>query len=123
MWDWEISRRGGGLRPMRRGPDEARPQGRLRRKWACAECEGQRGLLDLGGAVVNLQQKSTLLDVDDVLDLLRAEVASTGSQSEWARQKKVNRTIVSAILKRRRRFQPKVIRALGLKKIDAYTRS
>ena len=71
---------------------------------------------------MNQQQKSLLLDSDDVLDLLREEVASSGSQSEWARQNKVNRTIVSAILKRRRRFQPKVIQALGLRKIDAYTR-
>jgi hypothetical protein len=35
--------------------------------------------------------KLELLDIKDVLALLRAEISSAGSQTEWARRKNVGR--------------------------------
>jgi hypothetical protein len=39
-----------------------------------------------------------LLDSADVLKLLRSEIASAGSQTEWARQKSVDRVTISYVL-------------------------
>ena len=50
-----------------------------------------------------------------------AEIAKAGSQSEWARKSGVHRTAINAILKGRKKVQHKLIVALGLKKIEAYT--
>jgi hypothetical protein len=66
--------------------------------------------------------KSSLLDKDDVLRLLRDAVAKAGNQSAWAREKNINRTAVSAILNGRKNLQPKILAALKLKKAEAYTR-
>src|SRR5215475_1137838 len=53
---------------------------------------------------------------------MRAAIAEAGSQSEWARRKGINRTAVSAILNGRKGLQPKIVAALQLKKVEAYTR-
>lgn len=66
--------------------------------------------------------KSEFLLLEDVLDILRAEVARVGSQSEWARQNEVSRTILNRILSGRRALQPKVLKALGLKETVVYER-
>jgi len=66
-------------------------------------------------------KQPALMDRDDVLNLLRAEIAKAGSQSEWARKSGVHRTAINAILKGRKKVQHKLIVALGLKKIEAYT--
>lgn len=66
--------------------------------------------------------KSSLLDKDDVLRLLRDAVAKAGNQSAWAREKNINRTAVSAILNGRKNLQPKILAALKLRKAEAYTR-
>jgi hypothetical protein len=66
--------------------------------------------------------KSSLLDKDDVLRLLRDAVSKAGNQSAWAREKNINRTAVSAILNGRKNLQPKILTALKLKKAEAYTK-
>ena len=68
------------------------------------------------------KNKPSLLDKDDVLKLMRAAIAEAGSQSEWARRKGINRTAVSAILNGRKGLQPKIVAALQLRKVEAYTR-
>jgi DNA-binding phage protein len=66
--------------------------------------------------------KSEFLVLEDVLNILRAEVATAGGQSQWARQNGVSRTILNRILSGHRNLQPKVLRALGLKETIVYTR-
>jgi hypothetical protein len=63
-----------------------------------------------------------VLNAQDVLALLRAEVAKSGSQSKWARQHGVDRSVVSAVINGTKPLQPKIIRALGLKGTIAYAR-
>jgi hypothetical protein len=75
-----------------------------------------------GREVVKSGGKQTLLTEDDVLRLLRAEIAKAGSQLAWASQMGVERTIVNGMLHGKRRPQPKVLRALGLKIVVAYAR-
>jgi hypothetical protein len=72
-------------------------------------------------AAMTRQKTSKLLTADDVRELLRAEIRAAGTQSNWARQKGVNRSIVCSILAGGATLQPKVVKALGLKKIVAYT--
>ena len=67
--------------------------------------------------------QSEILLYADVEYLLRAEIAAAGSQSEWARQKNVERSMLNAALRGRRNLPPDVIRALGLEPILAYRRS
>jgi hypothetical protein len=50
------------------------------------------------------------------------EIARAGSRSAWAREKRIHRAALSAILNGRKRLQPKVLAALGLRKVEAYTR-
>jgi hypothetical protein len=66
-------------------------------------------------------ERAEFLVFDDVMKLLHAEAAA-GSQSEWAGQKHVNRSIVNSTLSRRRNLQPKVLTALGLEEITVYRR-
>jgi hypothetical protein len=68
------------------------------------------------------EYRPTLLDTEDALELLRGEIARAGSQSAWAREKRIHRTALSAILNGRKRLQPKILAALGLRKVEAYTR-
>lgn len=63
---------------------------------------------------------SELLDHDDVLDLLRSEIAKVGSQSEWAKEHRVDRPIVNRILSGQRNIQPKVTDALGLEEVEFF---
>jgi hypothetical protein len=67
-------------------------------------------------------KRSEFLVLEDVIKLLHSEIAAAGSQSKWARQKRVNRPIVNSILSGRRRLQPKVLSALGLEEITVYRR-
>jgi hemolysin activation/secretion protein len=66
--------------------------------------------------------KPELLDFDDVLRLLRDEVSNAGGQSEWARKKSVDRVSISYVLNERRPPSPRLLKALGLRKVVAYTR-
>ena len=65
--------------------------------------------------------KRKVLEYDDVLELLRSEVRKTGSQRKWAAEKGVSRPDVSRVLGGRAKVKPQILKALGLKKIDAYT--
>jgi hypothetical protein len=67
-------------------------------------------------------ERSDFLVFEDVMKLLHAEIAAAGSQSEWARQKRVNRTVVNTTLSGRRNLQAKVLTALGLEEITVYRR-
>jgi hypothetical protein len=67
-------------------------------------------------------ERSEFLVYEDVMKLLHGEIAAAGSQSEWARQKRVNRIVVNMTLSGRRNLQAKVLTALGLKKITVYRR-
>lgn len=67
-------------------------------------------------------ERSECLVFEDVIKLLHAEIAAAGSQSRWARQKSVHRTIVNSILSGHRRLQPKILAALGLEAITVYRR-
>jgi hypothetical protein len=67
-------------------------------------------------------ERSEFLVFEDVIKLLHSEIAAAGSQSQWARQKSVNRPIVNTILSGRRRLQPKILSALGLEEITVYRR-
>ena len=64
-----------------------------------------------------------LLTVDDVCELLRAEIGKAGTQTAWARRARVNRSIACAILAGKKTLQPKIVKALGLRKVIAYTRA
>jgi hypothetical protein len=75
------------------------------------------------GSMRRDEHELELLHVEDVLALLRAEVAKSGSQTEWARHHGVDRSCVCAALNGNKPLQPKIIRALGLKATIAYTRS
>lgn len=75
-----------------------------------------------GGGMERDEHGHELLNIEDVLALLRAEVAKSGSQIEWARQHGVDRSCVCAAINGTKPLQPKIIRALGLKATIAYTR-
>jgi hypothetical protein len=68
-----------------------------------------------------MTRRPKILDDEDVLELLRSEIVKAGSQAEWAREKGVSRTNVCKILRGHLELQPKILEALGLKKINAYT--
>ena len=76
----------------------------------------------VGTEMVTKEGKQALLTEDDVLRILRAEIAKAGSQIAWASQMSVGRTIVNGMLRGKRRPQPKVLTALGLKIVVAYSR-
>jgi hypothetical protein len=66
--------------------------------------------------------RSEFLVFEEVIKLLHSEIVAAGSQSKWARQKSVDRTIVTSILSGRRSLQPKILSALGLEEITVYRR-
>jgi hypothetical protein len=68
-----------------------------------------------------MTRRPKIFDDDDVLELLRSEIVKAGSQAKWAREKGVSRTNVCKILRGYQEFQPKILEALGLKKVNAYT--
>ena len=61
-----------------------------------------------------------LLAEIDVLNLLRTEIIKAGSQSAWARRAGIDRPTINSILNGRRSLQPKVLSALGVKRVSAY---
>jgi hypothetical protein len=63
-----------------------------------------------------------LLDENDVVRLLHQAVDRAGSQSAWARQSGVDRTLVNHVLRGKRPLPPTIIKALRLKKVVAYER-
>jgi hypothetical protein len=67
-------------------------------------------------------KRSKLLVYEDVMKLLRAEIAGAGSQSKWARKKRVNRSVVNNAVSGRGGLQPKILAALGLEAITVYRR-
>jgi DNA-binding phage protein len=67
-------------------------------------------------------ERSEFLVVEEVMKILRAEIAAAGNQSEWARQKCISRPALNNALSGRRNLQPKVLRALGLEEITVYRR-
>jgi hypothetical protein len=70
----------------------------------------------------SMKRRSTrILDFDDAVHLLKSEIDKAGSQRRWAKENGVNRPMVCAALGGYRRLQPKILKALGLKKVDAYT--
>jgi hypothetical protein len=71
--------------------------------------------------VARSDPKLELLDIKDVLALLRAEISDAGSQTEWARRKGLGRVSISYVLGERRSPSPRLLKALGLRKVVAYT--
>jgi hypothetical protein len=67
-------------------------------------------------------ERSKLLVYEDVMKLLRADIAAAGSQSEWARKKRVDRSVVNTALSGRGTLQPKILTALGLEAMTVYRR-
>jgi hypothetical protein len=57
----------------------------------------------------------TPLNVQDVIELLRAEIVRVGGQSEWSRQTGIQRPLVSRVLNGRRLPPLRLCQALGLK--------
>ena len=63
------------------------------------------------------------LKFEEVLNLLRAEVARAGSQVAWAKQHGVDRPTLNIVLNGgRKTIPPQILKAVGLKKIVAYKR-
>jgi heterodisulfide reductase subunit C len=61
------------------------------------------------------------LEIEEILKLLRAEVAKAGSQVAWAKQHGVDRTVVNVVLNRTRKsIPPQILKALRLKKVVIY---
>jgi hypothetical protein len=67
-------------------------------------------------------QESQFLAFEDAMGLLRAEIAASGSQLEWAKNKNVDRATLNGALQGRRKLQPKVLKALGLEQVTVYRR-
>jgi DNA-binding phage protein len=55
-----------------------------------------------------------MLDDQDIVPLLRAEVARAGGQSSWARRERIDRTLLNRVLHGRRPPTEQIIRALKL---------
>ena len=62
--------------------------------------------------VLNVRQ---ILDLEDVIRLLRSEVERAGSQRAFARKAGVNISVVSRTLRRHRLPNEKLLRALNLR--------
>jgi hypothetical protein len=58
-----------------------------------------------------------ILDLDDVMRLLRSEIERAGSQRAFARKAGVNVSVVSSTLNRQRLPSEKVLRALKLRAV------
>jgi hypothetical protein len=56
----------------------------------------------------------TPLNIQDVIELLRAEIDRVGGQSEWARQTGIERALINRVLNGRRLPPSILCRALGL---------
>ena len=62
----------------------------------------------------------SVLEVEDVVQLLRSEVERLGSQSVFARAAGVDRAVVCRILKGRASLQPKILRALNVRMVFVF---
>jgi DNA-binding phage protein len=71
--------------------------------------EADREILE---RVLNVQR---ILDLEDVIRLLRSEVERAGSQRAFARKAGVNSSVVSRTLSRQRLPNEKLLRALKLR--------
>ena len=58
-----------------------------------------------------------VLEVEDVIRLLRSEVERMGSQSAFPKAAGVDRAIVCKILRGRAPLQPKILRALNVRMV------
>ena len=58
-----------------------------------------------------------VLNDDDVADLVRAAVEREGSQAEFAKRHRINRTDLSAFLNGRRGISASIAKALGLRRV------
>jgi hypothetical protein len=67
-----------------------------------------------------MKRRPRLLEHDEVIKLLRSEVAKSGSQRKWAKENDVTRVVVCRVLGGHARVQPKIIEALGLEEIRVY---
>jgi hypothetical protein len=64
-----------------------------------------------------MQMQPLVLELRDVVHLLRAEVDRAGGQTAWAKRAQVHRTIVNRVLKGRKLPNKKIIRALRLRAV------
>jgi DNA-binding phage protein len=62
-------------------------------------------------------EQMRILDVDDVIRLLRSEVNRAGGQAAWAKETGVDRVIVNRILNGQRLPTKKIISALKLRMV------
>jgi hypothetical protein len=60
------------------------------------------------------RSRTRMLDDKDVIRLLRSEVDRAGGQSSWARQERIDRTLLNRVLSGRRPPSEQIIRALRL---------
>ena len=67
-------------------------------------------------------RKQRILGLDEVVRILRQEVARAGSQAEWARETGVSRPNLNSTITGKRPPTKDVLNALSLKKVFAYTR-
>lgn len=58
-----------------------------------------------------------VLEMEDVITLLRAEVSRAGSQLAWAQAAGVDRSVLSMVLRGRRPPPKKILRALKLRMV------
>jgi DNA-binding phage protein len=62
-------------------------------------------------------EQMRILDLDDVVHLLRSEVSRAGGQAAWAKATGVNRVLVNRVLSGRRPPTKKMISALELRTV------
>jgi hypothetical protein len=62
-------------------------------------------------------EQMRMLDLDDVVCLLRSEVSRAGGQAAWAKATGVNRVLVNRVLNGQRPPTKKMINALGLRTV------
>lgn len=67
-------------------------------------------------------RRSEFLLFEDVMNLLRDEIAAAGNQAELARKRRLSRTTLNAVLRGRRKLPANLLKALGLEKITVYKR-
>ena len=54
------------------------------------------------------------LSKKNILTLLRKEIKSAGGQSEWCRQKRINRPQLNKVLNGRKPISPRILKALNI---------
>jgi hypothetical protein len=56
-----------------------------------------------------------VLEPNEIVDLVRAEVKKAGGQEAWAKRAGIERTLVNKVLHQRRPVSRKMMEALGLR--------